>query len=147
MQLNSLKPTTTQKSEKRVGRGGGRGKTSGRGTKGQKARAGHSIRPDVREKLKKLPKMRGRGIQGLRSIATKPLAVNVATLEKVFAAGETVNPTLLVERRVLRVRKGEVPSVKILGEGELSKKLTIMGCIVSASAQEKIQKAGGSIEK
>ena len=62
MQLHELKRATPNKTAKRVGRGGGRGKTSGRGTKGQKARAGHSIRPDIREQLKKIPKLRGRGI-------------------------------------------------------------------------------------
>ncbi len=145
MQLNELKRKTENKAEKRVGRGGGRGKTSGRGTKGQNARAGHKKRPDVREQLKKLPKLRGRGIQGLKSIKVKPMVVNVATLEKMFVAGDVVNPTVLVERGVFQVRKGTTPTVKVLGDGALSKKLTVANCIVSTSAKEKIEKAGGSI--
>lgn len=145
MQFHTLKRNTPNKTEKRVGRGGGRGKTSGRGTKGQNARAGHKKRPDVREKIKKLPKMRGRGIHGLRSIQTKPFAINIAQLEAAFAAGDTVTPKILVERGVLNARKNEVTLVKILGDGELSKKLTISGCTVSASAKEKIEKAGGTI--
>ncbi|MDB5225270.1 MAG: ribosomal protein large subunit ribosomal protein [Candidatus Adlerbacteria bacterium] len=145
MQLHDLKRKTEQKSPKRVGRGGGRGKTSGRGTKGQKARSGHSIRPDVREQLKKLPKLRGRGVNSLMSIQTAAQAVNVSSLEGVFAAGETVTPAILHERGLIRARKGTTPVVKILADGELTKKLIVTGCKVSAAAREKIEKAGGSV--
>jgi len=144
MQLHDLQRKTTNKAVKRVGRGGGRGKTSGRGTKGQKARAGHSIRPDIREKLKKLPKLRG---YNFNTIQAKPAVVNLSVIEAVFAAGETVSPTTLRERGVVRGRKGSSLAVKVLGTGELTKKLTITGCSVSASAKEKIEKAGGSIGK
>jgi len=147
MQLHELKRKTTNKPQKRVGRGGIRGKTSGRGTKGQKARSGHSIRPDIREKLKKLPKLRGRGISGLISIQVKPCVVNVMSLEKMFTAGDTVTPTTLLERGLVRARKGTTPVVKILGTGELTKKLTFANCIISESAKEKIEKAGGTIAK
>ncbi len=145
MQLHELKRKTTNKAPKRVGRGGLRGKTSGRGTKGQKARAGHSIRPDIREKLKKLPKLRGRGIGGLISIQTKPSVVSISILDRVFAAGDAVTPTVLLERGVVRARKGVTPVVKILGDGEITKKLSISSCEVSASAKEKIEKAGGTV--
>lgn len=145
MQLHELKRKTVNKVGKRVGRGGIRGKTSGRGTKGQKARAGHSIRPDIRETLKKLPKLRGRGIGGLISIQAKPLVVNLASIEKMFVQGDTINPAILRERGLIRTRKGKMPIVKILGTGELSKKFTISGCVISASAKEKIEKAGGSV--
>lgn len=146
MQLHELKRATPNKSAKRVGRGGIRGKTSGRGTKGQKARSGHRIRPDVREQLKKLPKLRGRGIQGLVSIQAKPLVVNVAALMGAFAAGDTITPAVLLERGLIRTRNGKtIPTVKILGDGDLTKKLVVQGCVVSASAKEKIEKAGGSV--
>lgn len=145
MQLHQLQRKTRNKTEKRVGRGGKRGKTSGRGTKGQKARAGHRIRPQVREELKKLPKLRGRGTHGLRSIAPKVLAVNIGTLERVFSAGETINPSVLMERKLVRSTRGKRPTVKILGDGELTKKLTISGCTVSASARTKIESVGGVI--
>jgi len=138
MQLHELKRKTTNKADKRVGRGGGRGKTSGRGTKGQKARAGHRIMPAIREQLKKLPKRRG---YSFKSIETKPSVVNVSALEKFFAAGDVVNPKTLLERGIVR---GEA-AVKILGDGEVTKKLTIAGCLVSGSARAKIEKAGGSI--
>jgi large subunit ribosomal protein L15 len=145
MQLHELTRKTENKPKKRVGRGGGRGKTSGRGTKGQNARAGHKKRPEIREILKKLPKRRGRGIAGLTSIQDKPLVVNVSSLEMAFAAGDTVTPTLLLERGLIRARKGEAPKVKVLGDGEITKKLVLSGLSVSASAKEKIEKAGGSI--
>lgn len=143
MQLHQLQRVTPNKSKKRVGRGGLRGKTSGRGTKGQKARAGHRIRPDVREKLKKIPKLRG---YRSKSIEAKSLVVNISALEKSFAAGDTLTPALLVERGLLRVRKGAtMPVIKILGDGEMTKKLILSGFVISASAKEKIEKAGGSI--
>jgi len=144
MQLNQLQRKTENKGSKRIGRGraSGKGKTSGRGTKGQKARAGHRIRPDVREKLKKLPKLRG---YRFKSFAQKPVVLNVAALEVAFEAGATITPKLLIERGLVRARKDEIPAVKILGDGELKKKLSITGCAVSASAKEKIEKAGGSV--
>ena len=138
MQLHELKRKTVNKSHKRVGRGGGRGKTSGRGTKGQKARAGHKMWPAIREQLKKLPKRRG---YSFKSIETKPSVVNVSTLEKFFSTGDTINPKILLERGATR----GPGKVKILGDGELTKKLTISGCLVSGSAREKIEKAGGQV--
>lgn len=145
MQLHQLQRKARNKSQKRVGRGGKRGKTSGRGTKGQKARAGHRIRPQVREELKKLPKLRGRGMHGLRSIATKPLAVNVGTLEKIFSAGATITPQALREHSLVRAHRGSKLVVKILGDGALTKKFAISGCAVSTSARTKIEAVGGSI--
>lgn len=142
MQLHQLQRETPNKRQKRVGRGGKRGKTSGRGTKGQKARAGHRIRPDVREQIKKLPKLRG---YAMKSIADRPAVINVGTLEHIFSAGETITPRLLADRGLITARRNEMPKAKILGDGELSKKLMISGCLVSKSAREKIEKAGGSI--
>lgn len=144
MQLHELKPKTKRQTSKRIGRGraSGKGKTSGRGTKGQKARAGHKIWPNVREQLKKLPKRRGYSFQ---SIQAKPAVVNISSLEAFFSAGDAVNPQVLIERRVIRGRKGETLRVKVLGDGSLTKKLAVSGCAVSASAKEKIEKAGGSV--
>jgi len=142
MQLHELRPTTPNKSKKRVGRGGKRGKTSGRGTKGQKARAGHRIRPDIREQLKKLPKLRG---YQQKSIQTKPFAVNVGTLERVFSAGETVSLATLSSHGLVRSGRKILP-VKILSGGDISKKLVIVGCAVSKAARVKIEAAGGAIQ-
>ncbi|TSC69481.1 MAG: 50S ribosomal protein L15 [Parcubacteria group bacterium Gr01-1014_56] len=138
MQLHELKRATPQKKVKRVGRGGGRGKTAGRGTKGQKARAGHRIMPAIREQLKKLPKRRG---YNFKSIQDKPAVINIAHLEKFFSPGDAVNPKILVERGA--VKPGM--KIKILGDGEVTKKLILSGCLVSGSARAKIEKAGGSI--
>jgi large subunit ribosomal protein L15 len=146
MQLHELKRRTENKKPKRVGRGGGRGKTSGRGTKGQKARAGHSIMPAIREQLKKLPKLRGRGVGGLISIQNKPHVVNLASIEKAFSSGAAINSKTLVEQGLVRTRKGiKNPVIKILGDGEVTKKFTVTGCTVSASAKSKIEAAGGSV--
>lgn len=147
MQLHELKRKTAQKGSKRVGRGNasGKGKTSGRGTKGQNARSGHKKRPEIREQLKKIPKLRGRGVNSLMSIQARAAVVNLSQLEALFAAGDTINPTTLMERGVVRARKGASVPVKILGDGEVTKKLVISGCKVSGSARAKIEKAGGSI--
>lgn len=147
MQLHELQRKTKNKGSKRIGRGrgSGKGKTAGRGTKGQNARAGHKKRPEVREQLKKLPKLRGRGIHGLRSFQLRPVVINISTLEAAFAAGDTVNPKVLLERGLIETTGGKMPMVKILGDGELKKKLTFAGVKVSGSAKEKIEKAGGSI--
>ncbi len=144
MQLHQLQAKTKRRSSKRVGRGraSGKGKTSGRGTKGQKARAGHRIRPDVREKIKKLPKLRG---YRFASIKIRPSIVNVQALEVAFVTGESVTPKALAERGLVRARRGVTPMVKVLGDGTITKKLSISGCAVSASERQKIEKAGGTI--
>jgi large subunit ribosomal protein L15 len=130
----------------KVGRGGKRGKTAGRGTKGQKARAGRKLRPELRDIIKKLPKLRGRGKNSFLSIQEKPIIVNLDILEKEFGNGETVSPTTLVSRKVFNLKKGKSPRIKILGNGELTKKIVISNCLVSAGARMKIEKAGGSIK-
>ncbi len=147
MQLTSLSPRTKNKKNAPVGRGGKRGKTSGRGGKGQTARAGHHIRPEVRDLIKKLPKRRGHGKNRARSVKVNRIAtsaVNLAALEASYKAGETVSPASLLARDLVRRAKGRAPVVKILGTGELSKALVIKGCTLSVSAREAISKAGGT---
>ncbi len=145
MQIHDLKPRTKRMKSAQVGRGGKRGKTSGRGTKGQKARAGHKIRPEIRDMIKRLPKLRGRGKSTFKSFVAKPLSINLSALGA-FASGDKVTPTTLIEKGVISAYKGRVPSVKILGTGDISVKLTFVDCSISASAKEKIEKAGGSIK-
>lgn len=150
MQLHELQRNTAQKTAKRIGRGGKRGKTSGKGHKGQKARAGNSTRPEMRELIKKLPKLRGHGKNRARTVNSErvlPVVVNLAALEAAFEAGAEVSPKTLVEKGVVAKRRGRLPAVKVLGNGELTKKLTVSGCTISGSAREKIEKAGGSIAK
>lgn len=140
--LHSIKPfPKSKKRVKRVGRGlGGRGTYSGRGQKGQRARSGG--RKGLKLKgLKKMllgiPKVRG-----FKSLYPKMAVVNVGDLDKKFQDGDKVNPQTLLEKGLIDKIKTEV---KILGDGELGKKLTIEECAVSRSAREKIEKVGGKI--
>ena len=149
MQLHQLKPTSPRRTEKRIGRGGKRGKMSGRGHKGQTARAGNSTRPEMREQIKKLPKLRGHGVNRAATVNServRPVVVNVSALEAAFEAGSEVNPKTLAASGIISTRRKRAPLVKILGTGELNKKLTVTGCEVSASAKEKIEKAGGAVK-
>ena len=145
MQIHGLKRRTPNKRSVQVGRGGTRGKTAGRGTKGQNARAGRKKRPEIRDVIKRLPKLRGRGVSGLKSLQSKVVAVNFDALEKTFSAGETVTPKILVEKGVIQLQSGKYPTVKILASGTLTKKLTIKACSVSAPARSKIEEVGGVI--
>ncbi len=147
MQLNNLIPKTKNKKTMTVGRGGKRGKTAGRGGKGQTARAGHKKRPELRDFIKRIPKLRGRGVNGLRTIETKPVILNLKDLEIAFKAGDTVNPASLIEKKVVSTADGRIPAVKILSVGEITKKITLEGCNVSAQAKAKIEKAGGSVKE
>lgn len=147
MQLHSLSPRTKNKKNPPVGRGGKRGKTSGRGGKGQTARAGHKIRPEVRDLIKKLPKRRGHGKNRARTVRTNRIAtsaVNLDALELNYKAGETVSPATLLARGLVRRAKGRAPVVKILGTGSLTKALTVTGCMLSATALAAVTKAGGT---
>ena len=157
MQLHDLKPSTRRKSQKRVGRGGKRGTTSGHGTKGQKGRAGASVKPGFRGGDKRLwelfPKLRGASKKHgskrphhkhrfFMMHRDKAVALNLGLLNA-FPDGNTVTPQTLFE-------KGLIPDVrakiKILGGGVLKRKLTFKDVLVSKSATEKISKAGGTIQ-
>ena len=142
MQLHELKRKIPNKKAKQVGRGGTRGKTSGRGGKGQTARAGNKRRPEMRDIIKKIPKLRG---YRFHSASTKFSPVNVVALN-VFDPGAVVNPASLFEKNLVRRVGGVYPAVKILGTGELTKKLAVVDCKVSASARAKLETAGGSVK-
>jgi large subunit ribosomal protein L15 len=148
MQLHDLKASTARKESKRIGRGGKRGKTSGRGGKGQTARTGNSTRPEMRDFIKKLPKLRGHGVNRSRTVnGERVLAVpvNLVRLESVFNDGETVTSKTLVAKGVINAVAKRAPKVKILATGTLTKKLTVEGCEVSAAAKAKIEAAGGKV--
>lgn len=147
MDLSKLQRPSGQKIVRRVGRGGKRGKTSGRGGKGQTARAGNKRRPEWRDIIKKLPKRRGYGVN--RSSTVRPripaVALTLQSLAKNFENGETVTIRALIEKRLVRRVSGNVPPLKILSRGEIDKKLTIhKGIEVSEGAKQKIEKAGGT---
>ena len=142
MQLHELKPIHRQRKRRRIGRGGKKGTYSGRGGKGQTARTGYRVAPRVRELLKKYPKLRGYK----RNAKTNVITVNLATLEKHFVQGETVNPAVLAQKKIAGTMKGRGAAIKILGDGEITKALTIEKCTLSKSAKEKIEKAGGTVK-
>lgn len=137
MQLHQFGPTHKSKRQTRVGRGGKRGTMSGRGQKGQKSRSGHKIRPAERDLIQRLPKLRGFNNKA-REAAT---VVNVGQLEKMKETEVTIE-TLKASHLVPARFKG---AVKVLGEGELKRALTVKGLRVSKSAKEKIEKAGGKV--
>ena len=146
MQAHELTSQNTDR--KRVGRGGKRGKTSGKGMKGQNARTGNSKRPEIRDIIKKFPKLRGQGINGnrARNIITYFAPVNLKDIEASFEAGSVVSPESLIKAGVIDYRNAQIPPVKILGTGELTKAVTVKNCKVSKSAAEAIAKAGGSVK-
>lgn len=146
MQLHQIKPKTPQKDGRYVGRGGKRGKTAGRGTKGQKARAGAKFRPEIRDFIKRLPKMRGRGKNSNKSIYTKPETVNLGDIEMTFKANDVVSPATLLAQGLVRRTVGLLPKVKILAGGELTKKLSFENCEYAAAAKVKIEKSGSTIK-
>lgn len=158
MQLSNLKPKTRRLSTKRVGRGGKRGTTSGHGTKGQKGRAGASVRPGFTggnaRPWQQFPKLRGaskkhgnkkphRKHRFFAVSHAKPMAINLFALS-IFLDGDTVSPASLAEKGLIRSAH---TAVKILGTGDLKRKLTFTGVVVSASAKGKIEKSGGTINE
>jgi large subunit ribosomal protein L15 len=143
MQINNLKRLHKNKKDRIIGRGGKHAKTSGRGGKGQTARAGNKRRPELRDIIKKIPKMRG---YQFNSYAVKPVTVSLDKIAKAFPKGGDINPTILLENKVISKRKGFTPSVKILnGKEAFSLKLKVSKCLVSNTAKEQIEKAGGQV--
>ena len=151
LNLSNLKPASPRKARKRIGRGmgSGKGRYAGRGIKGQKARSGsHKMRAGFEGGqmpiYMRLGKQRGPYSKDAMPIGphrTLMVAVNVRDLER-FDAGAEVTPQLLAEMGLIRNARTEV---KILGQGELSKKLTVTAHAFSATAREKIEGAGGSV--
>jgi large subunit ribosomal protein L15 len=149
--LSNLKPASPRKARKRVGRGmgSGKGRYAGRGIKGQKARSGsHKMRAGFEGGqmpiYMRLGKQRGPYSKDAMPIGphrTIMAAVNVRDLER-FEAGAEVTPQLLAEAGLIRNARTEV---KILGQGDLSKKLAVTAHAFSATAREKIEGAGGSV--
>ena len=145
MKLHELSPAEGSVKEnfrKGRGAGSGNGKTAGKGHKGQNARSGGGVRPGFEggqlPLYRKLPK---RGFNNFR-FAKKYAIVNVESLNK-FADGEVVDFAALLNAGVI---KDVFDGVKVLGEGELTKKLTVKAAVFSASAKEKIEAVGGKTE-
>src|ERR1035437_1400700 len=112
MQTHQIKREHKNKKARQIGRAGQRGKTSGRGTKGQNARAGHKKRPEIRDFIKRLPKLRGRGKNLNTSVQRKSAVLNLRDLS-VFSSGETVSLQTLLAKKL--VNKNNISKgVKIL---------------------------------
>ena len=144
MKLHELSPAEgSVKDSKRIGRGhgSGNGKTAGKGHKGQKARAGHGMQLGFEGG--QMPLQRRVPKRGFNNIfAEEVIAINVSALE-VFEDGAVVDAAALADKGI--VKKASYP-VKVLGKGELTKKLTVKLNAFSASAAEKIAAAGGKTE-
>src|SRR5438270_1311446 len=150
--LSTLKPSQARKDRKRVGRGlgSGKGRYSGRAIKGQKSRAGsHKMRAGFEggqmPVYMRIGKQRGSTSKDAMPIGpfrTSTVPVNVAALDR-FDPGAEVTPESLVEAGVIKNTKIDV---KILGNGEITKKLTVRVHAISATAREKIEKAGGTVD-
>ena len=146
MKLHELSPapgSTKSAWSKGRGVGSGNGKTAGRGHKGQNARTGGGVRPGFEggqiPLYRRLPK---RGFTN--SLFKKEYAIiNLETLDKLFNDGDAVSMETLLEKGVIRK---ELNGLKVLGRGEITKKLTVKAAIFSASAKEKIEAAGGKAE-
>ncbi len=145
MQIHELKRKNKNKKDRIVGRGGKHAKTAGRGGKGQTARAGNKRRPELRVIIKKLPKLRG---YRFNSFAKEPTTISLDSIAKFLPKGGTVTPTILVELKAVKTRKGFTPAVKVLaGKNDFNIKADFSKVLVSDAAKVKIEKAGGSISE
>jgi large subunit ribosomal protein L15 len=152
LSLSNLKPAQARKARKRVGRGlgSGKGRYSGRGIKGQKSRSGsNKMRPGFEGGQNpiymRLSKQRGpysKDAMPMGPHRTSTIPVNVAALEERFEAGAEVTIEALIEKGLIRNARTDV---KLLGNGELSKKLSVTVHAASATAREKVEAAGGSL--
>jgi large subunit ribosomal protein L15 len=152
LNLSNLKPAQARKERKRVGRGlgSGKGRYSGRGIKGQKSRSGSAKMPAGFEGGQMPIDMRAPKLRGNTSADAMPIGpfrtyshpVNLRDLDRVFADGDTVDLETMVEKGLLKNTKTDV---KVLGTGELTKKLSVTAHSFSASAREKIEGAGGTV--
>src|SRR2546430_2413379 len=152
LNLSNLKPAAPRRDRKRVGRGmgSGKGRYSGRGIKGQKSRSGsHKMRAGfeggqmpIYMRLPKLPGSTSKDAMPIGPFRTSTVPVNVRDLDR-FDDGAEVTPESLVEKRLIKNTKIDV---KLLGTGEVTKKLTIRVHKISATAREKIEAAGGTVE-
>jgi len=146
MKIHDLKPAPgSKKNKKRVGRGSGSGlgTTAGKGHKGQKARSGGGVKPGFEggqmPLARRIPK---RGFSNKKFAAVYEI-VNLGSIEQKFNNGETVSLETLVERNLVKGNKG---GVKVLAEGEFTKKLTFVVDKISESAAAKIKELGGEIK-
>jgi len=138
MQLHQLQSTHKSKTKKRVGRGGKRGTYSGKGQKGQKSRSGHRVRPAERDLILRLPKLRGFKFKPLKS---KPAVINIDDFADKIKS-DIIDRNVLLQAGLIRKSQRRV---KILGNGEIKRPITVQGLEISDKAKRKIEAAGGKI--
>jgi len=141
MQIHEIQPKNKPIKKKRIGRGGKRGTYSGKGIKGQKARAGAKMKPIIREVIKRYPKLKGYKFSPLKEV----YVVNISDLDKFFKDGAEITPSTLVREGL--ARKSKRLPIKILGKGGTKKKFYVKNCTVSKSAKEIIEKEGGRVSE
>src|SRR5437868_9324931 len=152
LNLSTLKPARSRKDRKRIGRGigSGKGRYSGRGIKGQKSRSGsHKMRAGfeggqmpIYMRLGKLPGATSKDAMPIGPFRTSTVPVNVRDLDR-FDDGAEVTPESLVEKRLIKNTRTDV---KLLGVGDVTKKLTVRVHGISPTARQKIEGAGGTVE-
>ncbi len=143
MQIHQLKPNPKKK-KKQIGRGGAHGTHATRGMKGQKARSGRGglrkgFEGTTNPLFRRTPKLRG-----FKSIYEKNSVINISDIEKNFKEGDAISPSSLTKAGLVSNHK---TTVKILGDGDIKKKIIVIDCKVSKNAAEKIKKAGGEIRE
>lgn len=145
MQIHELKLEASRKAKKTVGRGGKKGTYSGRGNKGQKARSGGNVNPlfeggrsTLIDRMKKK--------RGFKSLVSKKSVISLSDIDRKFPEGGEVSADSLIKAGLISNRKAAA-GIKILGQGEIKSKVKIAaGILISASAKERIEKAGGQVE-
>ena len=144
MQVHEFQPLHKPKKRKRIGRGGKRGNYSGRGSKGQKSRAGAKMRPQLREIINKFPKQRGEGFKTFKDTIT---IVHLEDIQRVLPQGGEISPKILEKAGLIKRLANKKLRVKILVKGELSEagSYDIQNCLLSKKAEEAIIKTGGKI--
>lgn len=142
-QLNNLTPLV--KKRKRIGRGGSRGGTCGKGHKGQKARTGGASKIRFGFEGGQIPLARRIPKRGFnnKAFATEYAIINLGDLARVFEEGTLITKELLVEKGLCKGHRN--PLIKILGSGKLAKKFTVYGDAFSKGAKEKIESCGGEV--
>ena len=141
---HTLRRTTAKTTRTRRARGGAKGKTAGRGHKGQRSRSGDALRPQLRDIIKKIPKKRGHNSNRSRTIKIRNIpvvSVNLKDIKDVLV----VTPRVLKNKNIIRHSKGKQCFVKILGVGEVTNKHVVRDCLLTKTARKKIKEAGGDI--
>lgn len=146
MQYHEVKRKTKRAKHVQIGRGGRRGKTSGKGHKGQKSRAGHKIRPEIRDMIKRIPKLRGRGVNINTPTKSPYKTVSFEKINGAFKAGDRITPKTLFDKDLIRNSKGKLPKVKVVATGDLKIKLVFRNCSFSQKAREAALKLGCEIK-